>query len=34
MHGRGHYHETYKKLDNDRRYIKTVDLTRLKVEWR
>jgi hypothetical protein len=34
MHGLGHYHETYATLDDGRWYLRTVDLTRLKVEWR
>ena len=31
MHGYGHYHETYEKLDG-RWLIKTIALTRLRVD--
>ena len=31
MHGYGHYHETYEKVDNDWR-IATFELTRLRVD--
>lgn len=31
MHGYGHYHETYEKIDG-RWYIKTLKLTRLRVD--
>ena len=34
MHGFGHYHETYKRLEDERWYIDTINLTRLHVEWR
>jgi hypothetical protein len=32
MHGYGHYHETYERVDGEWR-IKTLTLTRLRVDW-
>jgi hypothetical protein len=33
MHGYGHYHETYEKGTDDQWRIKTMTLTRLRVDW-
>jgi hypothetical protein len=34
LHGFGHSHETYKRLDDDRWYIDTIDFTRIHTNWR
>jgi hypothetical protein len=33
LHGFGHFHETYKRLEDGRWYIDTIDLTRIYTEW-
>ena len=34
MHGFGHYRDTFKRLEDDRWYIDTIDFTRMYIEWR